>query len=405
MTGAQQRSPAALWTPVDYAPHLWRAYQELLLGYERRYRSGEQYDAVKLAADLRSDILPLANLLDGRPLPPSAEKATIIARLADARQRFLAAAQEQQLDRLDKDKRSGRYLELVRLKNDLVFRAYDYVCWQAAGSRSSTGRHRLYQPIYDFLTTLRQLVSQLEAIEGAAPKLANAGPVDQALDSLDLLVQTLRPLPKAIEENGLCKDAAELIESADKNPTDKAIAGSIDNLLATPLLPAALRMKLLRARSRLDEPFAAKGQSADDALRPPSLVSWSGRLYDQAALEEQLVGLAEPTVQFPPMHSTDAVTMRTLLAQYHWLGKALGQFCSQLPQAINRNLQARDPAAVRRCERWLRAVDARDAEQVLADVAAIAVRGVQFPPPAAPLKSIPPAATKTPAVPKTPKPK
>ena len=120
---AQQRSPAALWTPVDYAPHLWRAYQELLLGYERRYRSGAQYDPVKLAADLRSNVLPLANLLDGRPLPPTVANAGIVARLADARQRFLAAAQKQQLDRLGKDKQSGRYLELVRLKNDLVFRA------------------------------------------------------------------------------------------------------------------------------------------------------------------------------------------------------------------------------------------------------------------------------------------
>ena len=166
---AQQRSPAAPWTPVDYAPHLWRAYQELLLGYERRYCSGAQYDPEQLAADLRTNILPLANLLDGGPLPPAAGKATVIGRLADARQRFLAAAGGQQLDRLGKDKRSGRYLELVRLKNDLVFRARDYVRWQMAAGRSSAGRHRLYQPIYDFLIALRQFVDQLEAIEGAAP--------------------------------------------------------------------------------------------------------------------------------------------------------------------------------------------------------------------------------------------
>ena len=138
----------------------------------------------------------------------------------------------------------------------------------------------------------------------------------------------------------------------------------------------------------MEQPFAAEDQSADDALRPPSLVSWSGRLYDQAALEEQLVGLAEPTAQFPPLQSTDAVTMRTLLAQYRWLGKALGQFYPQLPKEINQNFQARDPAVVRRCERWLRAVDARDAEQIRAGVAAIAVRGVQFPPPAAPASAL-----------------
>ena len=383
--------------------HLWRAYQELLLGYERRYRSGAQYDPVQLAADLRTNILPLASLLDSRPLPPAADKATIIARLADARQRFLTTAKQQQFDRLGKDKRAGRYLELVRMKNNLVFRARDYVRWHAAAGRSSAGRHRLYQPIYDFLIALRQFVNQLEAIQGAAPALAKADQVDQALDSLDLLVQTLRPLPTAIEQDGLYKDAARLIELADKNPAAKGIAGPIDSLLATPLLPAALRMRLLRAQSRLEQPFAAEDPSADDAIRPPSLVSWSGRLYDQAALEEQLMGLAEPTVQFPPLQSTDAVTIRTLLTQYQWLGKAAEQLYPQLPKVINRNFQARDPAIVRRCERWLRAVDARDAEQVLAGVAAIAVRGAQFPPPATPPASVPPAAAKTPAAPKTPK--
>ena len=101
-------------------------------------------------------------------------------------------------------------------------------------------------------------------------------------------------------------------------------------------------------------------------------------------------------MQFPALQSTDAVTLRTLLSQYRWLGKALGQFYPQLPKGINQNFQAPNPAVVRRCERWLRAVDARDAEQVLAGVAAIAVRGVQFPSPAAPPASRPPAAGKTP---------
>ena len=199
------------------------------------------------------------------------------------------------------------------------------------------------------------------------------------------------------------KDAAELIELADKKPTSDAIAGPLDALLATPLLPAALRMRLLQARSRLEQPFVAEEQSVEDTLRPPSLVSWSGRLYDQAALEEQLVGVAEPTAKFPPLQSTDAVTMRTLLAQYQWLGKALGQFYQQLPTLINQNFQARGPAVVRRCERWLRAVDARDAEQVRAGVAAVAVRGVPFPPPAVSPASAPSAAGKTSAASKTPK--
>ena len=36
----QVHAGAGNWSPVDYAPHLWREYQELLLGHEMRYRLG-----------------------------------------------------------------------------------------------------------------------------------------------------------------------------------------------------------------------------------------------------------------------------------------------------------------------------------------------------------------------------
>jgi hypothetical protein len=50
----EQSPTAAGLTPIDYAPHLWRAYQELLLGYELRLRGGREYDPAKLADDLRT---------------------------------------------------------------------------------------------------------------------------------------------------------------------------------------------------------------------------------------------------------------------------------------------------------------------------------------------------------------
>lgn len=374
----QQRTAAAPWTPVDYAPHLWRAWQELLLGYERRCYSGAQFDPAQLAADLQANILPLAALLDGAPLPPAVGKTSLLGRLADARERFLANAKKEQLDRLAREKRSGRYLELVRLKNDLVFRGRDYVRWHAAASRASAERLRLYQPIYDYLAALKQFVDQLEVLEGAAPT-AKAYQVDQGLSSAELLVQSLQPLTREIEEEGLYKEAAALIDQAEKNPAKRGIAGPIGNLLATPLLPAPLRAKLLEARSRLKQSPAADDQAARGT---PSqlLVPWSGRLYDQATFEEQLVALAEPAAQFPPLQSTEVVSVRTLLAQYRWLGKALWQFYSQqLPSGINQGFQARDPAVVRRCERWLRSIDARDAEQIRPEVAGMAVRAVRFP--------------------------
>ena len=51
-----------------------------------------------------------------------------------------------------------------------------------------------------------------------------------------------------------------------------------------------------------------------------------------------------------------------------------------MPGEINRDFQANDPAAVRRCGRLLRGVDARDAEQIRDDVAAMTLTPVRFPP-------------------------
>ena len=247
----EQPSTAAPVTPVDYAPHLWRAYQELLLGYERRYRGGSEYEPAKLADDLRTNILPAAALATGQPLPPAAGRATIISRLADAQQAFLAKFKEEQIDRLAKDPRDLRYLELVRSKNELVFRAADYVRWHAAAEQGSSRKDRLYQPIADFLAQLRTFVDQLEAFERAAAAPSGSDQIAGDLDGLARQAETLQRLRKAIEEEGLYKDAADLIDVATKNPAKKGIAGPIDVLLATPLLPAPLRTRLLHARSGL----------------------------------------------------------------------------------------------------------------------------------------------------------
>jgi hypothetical protein len=376
----EQPLTAAPATPIDYAPHLWRAYQELLLGYERRFRGGSEYDPAKLADDLRMNILPLASLAAGQPLPPAAGRATIVSRLADAQQRFLVKFKQDWSDQLAKDPRAGRYLELVRLKNEFLFRAIDYVRWLAAAAPSSPRRHRLYQPIADFLGGLRSFVDQLESLEDAASAPSEGNRVEDALASLGLQAENLQRLRKAVEEEGLYKDAADLIDLAAKNPAKKGIAGPIDGLLATPLLPAPLRTRLLRARVGLEQPFAAEERSAASLPQPQPLVRWSGQLDDQAALEGQLVGLADPAVKLPSPESGDVPTAQALVAKYRAFGKAIGQFYQRLPKEINRDFRPGDTASARRCERLLRAVDARDAEQIREDVAAIAVRPVRFPP-------------------------
>jgi len=376
----QNRRAAPTWTPIDYAPHLWRAYQELLLGYERRSRGGMEYDSAKLADNLRTNVLPLAILVADQPLPSAVGKATLLGRLAAAQERFRVRLQHEHFDRLVKDPRAARYLDLIRLKNELVFRATDYVRWHAALMSDAPRRHRLNEPLAAFLAELGSWVDNLEALESSAVSITESRQIEEALDNLGRQAQTLEKLRKTIEEDGLYKDAADLIAAAAKNPAAKGLAGPIDALLATPLMPAASRAKLLQARSSLEQPLSAAGQlSADAKLQPPSFVHWRGCLGDQVVLEERLVALADPHAKLLPPERGDAASPAELLAKYRAFGTALGEFYSRLPQNCNDGFKLGDAGAARRCERLLRAVDARDAEAVRDEVLATLLRAPRFP--------------------------
>ena len=401
---AERRTKKSPWTPVDYAPHLWRAYQELLLDYEFRRRAGAQYDAEELAKEIKKRILPLGDLLDGKPLPDAVDKTSILGRLADARTRFLAKAKRERFDQSAKDKRIGRYFELVRLKNDYVFRARDYVRWHSAAARGASKRLDLYHSIHDFLGALGSFVGQLEAFETETASMSSTGQIEQSLTSLDLLVETLEPLSQAVDQDGLRKMARSLAATAERNPTNTKLAGPIDGLLATPILPADLRAKLLVARNDIEQPFTRSDELTYDELpRPLSLDQWNARLYDQAALDRQLVELAEPSAaRMSAIRFADVATTRKLLERYKWFGKALGEFYAQLPKVVNEGYKNLDPEIVRRSERWLRAVEACDATEVLPKAAEVAVRGIKFS--ALKSKKSPRPAKRKPSAPKAAKP-
>jgi hypothetical protein len=371
---------ASPWTPIDYAPHLWRAYQELLLGYELRSRGGMEYDSAKLADNLRTNVLPLASLLTDQPLPPAVGKATLLNRLAAARDRFREQLKHEPLDRLAKDPRVARYLDLIRVKNDLVFRAPDYVRWHAALTSGTPRPHRLDQPLAAFLAALCSWVDNLEAFESAAASTTESRQIEEIIDNLGRQAEELERLRKTIEEDGLYQDAADLAAAAAKNPAAKNLAGPIDGLLTTPLLPAALRAKLLQARGGLAQPLVAVGQlTIEPVPQSPSLAHWNDCLRDQAAMDARLVALADPRAKLGPPSPGDAVAAADLLAKYRAFGASLGAFYARLPQQCNDGFRPGDPAAARHCERLLRAVDARDAEAVHDDVLEAIVRIPRLP--------------------------
>jgi len=88
------------WSPVDYAPHLWREFEDLILGYEHLARSGKGLEdnvAENVTAEIEEGYRRLDDLLhDRKPAAGTqeADKISISQRLAQARPKFIEGVDE-----------------------------------------------------------------------------------------------------------------------------------------------------------------------------------------------------------------------------------------------------------------------------------------------------------------------
>lgn len=87
--GVQRRTAEARWSPVDYAPHLWREYEGLLAGYEKLYLAGKSTSPAELNEDLRNNLLQLEALLAEEASFASGDDLTIAQLVAVSRPRYL----------------------------------------------------------------------------------------------------------------------------------------------------------------------------------------------------------------------------------------------------------------------------------------------------------------------------
>src|SRR5262249_22946997 len=115
------------WSPIDYAPHLWRELQAQLINFEQKSRAGKAYSLDKLEANLR-EILKLDDVPRARGGSAVPSGTSIAVRLARARQSFQ--------DSKAKTSYEGSSTDVVdlrrgaQLRNEIVFRAAYYVRWQ-----------------------------------------------------------------------------------------------------------------------------------------------------------------------------------------------------------------------------------------------------------------------------------
>ena len=391
----QTRTEAGTWLPADYAPHVWREYQETLLGYEQRLWAGDSFQAQEIAARLQQEVLPLASVLSAATVPPGLDRGTVLGRLAEARRQFVGGEVQASYDQ---PVPAGELLrEAVQFADELAFDVAYLVRWHAAAATASPQSLSEYPALLQLvefgLPTLRNLLDELLTADVGA--VSAGGDRQACLDELRRRLDELRRLREQIERDGIHREAQQLVTELSAGGRVQGVADRIDALLATPLLPAPLRQALLDARSRLESPFPPPDLAAVVPSRP-TLPGWRRqRLLEQTQLEISLVAWADPDAaagleaSFAAVRTADQQLAAGGDEAAWWqawrpLGAGLRDFYRDLPARIRQLGQSADAQAARQAARLLRLVDARDAQRVESEAAVLAVprlpRPVEAPP-------------------------
>jgi len=228
------------WSFIDYAPHLWREYEELLLEYEWMTRSGAAYERYSEAA-LEKLVKQLDNFEQKRPSPETRPDADdIVRRLLDARSQFL-----ENKNALDRFAQVSGIKEAIRERDKALFVASYGVQRHARALRFDTQE-------YPQSTVDEQNLREL--IEKKLP------PLCQELNAILNDAAPSAHLKDLVE--GVKKQREKLERDWDREATaivsemPKRISASIaDVLLSTPALRAECRWNLLKVRRSFPQPW------------------------------------------------------------------------------------------------------------------------------------------------------
>lgn len=354
---AQVRQGANAWSPVDYAPHLWREYNELLLGFELRHRYGVEFRKERLDA--------LRDLAEGRENLSGFGEASILGRLHSAQQQFLGDAEKLKRFEQARSEGLGEIEEAIKLRNDMMSAAPYYVRWHAQVAMTSSAESPLYQRIATLLDDehLPKLVQTLESLEQI--RASDSSQRQKALVDLRTARRQVEEVRTDLEDGayGLRRVAEELLKGPSKRLADLR---AIEGLLSMPLLSAEVRSRLIERLRELDPPLELAAQRRPrSATEPgPALRTWE-RYGEQLRLETALAKLAdrdfkpavEPTAaQAPHLAKSDG----DVWEEYRKLGHGLGEFYQSMPERIGRSYDSPQIADVQGAARLFRLMDARD---------------------------------------------
>ena len=349
----QSRQTDDGWSPVDYAPHLWHEYQELMLVHEWRWRYKMPLNEGQLAT--------LKRLARGWPAASAGGEGTVLDRLADARREFLRGQAKADFDRWSPQLPGVE--RAVRLRNDLLFEIPYYLRWHAGAAGASPDDRVLYQTIHRLVDELGRLGSLLESME---PPQTTPPSRKAKLARLDKLCRTLEDLRGKLTNRELSAQARSLLEdTGGEVPYTK-----MECLLSTPLLEADLRTALLDALEKSPNPSEDTREIASYTM---DLEEWYNNrrsrwaaLANQAELETAVIQkLADsdfrPTGDLADLSDGGSYEAEEKLwTAYRQLGLDLAGFYGGLPQRITRALPSDDSQTIRLAARSLALVDPRE---------------------------------------------
>jgi hypothetical protein len=248
-----------LWTPIDFAPHLWRRYQELLRGYQ---------DRVELRSTSTSKISRAE--LDGN-------KQKLLEEIQAAQERF-------ELSTAKRSYEEHKLKSIVRLRNRIVFRAFDLV-----RVRDLDGTPRPHAPrltdqqavaIARVLDELRNSLLKELAKPLTTPTLAEARGGTEQNDWLQALgddEERLRDLFKALETD---MQAVARIEKPKIGPLGEILDATKPSGTAE-----ADRWKEARERARVECIMALLGEGAEQGADLQSSITLLNRTTGGAAAD------------------------------------------------------------------------------------------------------------------------
>jgi hypothetical protein len=362
------------WGPRDYAPHLWREFEQVIINYELRRRAW-------LGA---TESQTLKHLLDEFATAKEKAKSDVKSAMSE----FARSSALKTLSRSDDDSKLIR--EAVQERNACLYRAVDLVAWHAratCGSKtnpSSEGIDAFLRALSDFEKSLDDLVAKpLDDAQRASHRVRFKTELD-----------ALRTARRAID------DRIDLeVELLVKAPATPGAARRIEALLATSLIKLPARIKLLglldpqandsatapagsresrdsksdrvAAGKELDQwlddnkPGLPQLQALDLFQRLESAAESQAALagpWDSAAvhagLEVQLARLANHDFGTGLAKQFDHNAIREL-------GGQLAGFYLQLPKDISDHMAKADLSQLRDLDRKLRLVPAAGAFQLL----------------------------------------